>query len=137
MNSYENSEIYKTAFSLAINVYRLNMVLPRQELIKYGNRLRRISVRIKDIIVESHTVRENGIKSAELLRQAFSTCDDALFLLQKIKGTHLNKKTANELIRGYLKLKNKILEQIEEYESNSPELSLPYSESLILENKTL
>ena len=137
MNSYENSEIYKTAFSLAINVYRLNMVLPRQELIKYGNRLRRISVRIKDIIVESHTVRENGIKSAELLRQAFSTCDDALFLLQKIEGTHLNKKTANELIRGYLKLKNKILEQIEEYESNSPELSLPYSESLILENKTL
>ena len=137
MNSYENSEIYKTAFGLAINVYRLNMVLPRQELIKYGNRLRRISVRIKDLIVESHTVRENGRKSAELLRQAFITCDDALLLLQKIKGTHLNKKTANELIRGYLKLKNKILEQIEEYESNSPELSLPYSESLILENKTL
>jgi len=135
MNSYENSGIYKTAFSLAINVYRLNMVLPQQELIKYGNRLRRVSVRIKDLIVESHTVRENGKQSAGLLRQAFNTCDEALALLQKIKGTHFKEKTANELIRGYLKLKNKIVEQIEETESNSPELSLPYTESFVLETE--
>jgi four helix bundle protein len=135
MNSYENSEIYKAAFNLAINIYRLNMVLPRQELIKYGNRLRRVSIRIKDLIVESHTVRENVNRSAGLLRQAFNTCDEAMSLLQKIKGAHTKEKTANELIRGYIKLKNKIAEQIEETESNSPELSLPYTGSFVLETK--
>jgi len=135
MNSYENSEIYKAAFNLAINIYRLNMVLPRQELIKYGNRLRRVSIRIKDLIVESHTVRENVNRSAGLLRQAFNACDDALTLLQKIKGTHFKEKTSNELIRGYLKLKNKIAEQIREVESNSPELSLTYIESFVLETE--
>jgi hypothetical protein len=56
-------------------------------------------------------------------------------LLQKIKGAHTKEKTANELIRGYIKLKNKIAEQIEETESNSPELSLPYTGSFVLETK--
>jgi hypothetical protein len=135
MNNYENLETYKIAFNLAINVYRFNMVLPRQELKRHGNNLRRVSVRTKDLIVESHTVRENEKQSAGLLRQAFNACDDALTLLQKIKGTHFKEKTSNELIRGYLKLKNKIAEQIREVESNSPELSLTYIESFVLETE--
>ncbi len=131
METYENSKIYRTAFSLAIKVYQLNMILPKQQLIKYGNRLRRESVRIKDLITESYTVGENSLQALKLLKEAAAANDNVLILLQKIKDTRFKEKTTNELIRAYIKLKNKLTEEIETGESNSPVLNIPFNNNVL------
>ena len=132
MKNYENSDIYKASFNLAINVYRLNMILPRQLLLKYGNRLRRTSVKIKDLIIESYTVRENRQHALRLLKEAARANDEALILLQKIKDARFKEKKVNELIRAYIKLKNKLITEMGDIESNSPVLSIPYNNNVLV-----
>ncbi|MCK5221645.1 MAG: four helix bundle protein, partial [Candidatus Aminicenantes bacterium] len=88
MNTYKNLEIYKTAFSLAINVYRMNVMLPNQELIKYGNKSRRLSVQIKDYIAEGYCISKNDEDLSRFLIQAKIACDETVLLLNKIKRAH-------------------------------------------------
>ncbi len=64
MNSFKDTEIYRLAFDLAIKVYVINMALPRHELIKEGNMLRRSSIGIKDTIAD-------GYSQVKILRDIF------------------------------------------------------------------
>lgn len=119
MNSYKEMEIYKLAFDLAIRVYIINTSLPRHELIREGNVLRRTSVGIKDIIAEGYSSGKNSASFSKSLYQATISCDETIGLLKKIKKIHFREKTINEIIRNYITLKNKILQEIELIESSS------------------
>ncbi len=133
MNSYKDLETYKLAFDLAIKVYIINMALPRHELIKEGNILRRSSVGIKDIIAEGFANGKNSAGFIRSLYQACISCDETIALLQKIKKIHFREKTINEIIRNYISLKNKITYEIESIEKNSNIIALPNQENHLIE----
>jgi len=135
MNSFKDMEIYKLAFDLAIKVYIINMALPRHELIKEGNILRRSSVGIKDLIAEGYGQGKNSAGLVRSLYQANISCDETIALLKKIKMIHFREKTINEIIRNYIQLKNKIIWEIESVERNSNIIALPNPESRLIEHE--
>jgi four helix bundle protein len=128
-------EIYKLAFDLAIKVYIINMALPRHELIREGNMLRRSSVGIKDTIADGYSVGKNSTGFIRSLYQASASCDETITLLKKIKKVHFREKTINEIIRNYIFLKNQITYEIESIEMNSNIIALPHPESQLLEQE--
>ena len=135
MNSYKDMEIYKLAFDLAIRVYIINMALPRHELIKEGNLLRRSSIGIKDTIADGYSTGKNSIGFVRSLYQASASCDETIELLKKIKKIHFREKTINEIIRNYISLKNKITYEIESIEMNSNVIALSHTENQLIEQE--
>ena len=133
MKTYKDIEIYKLAFDLAIRVYIINMALPRHELIKEGNILRRTSVSIKDTIAEGFGDGKNPSGFARSLYQVSIFCDETITLLKKIKKIHFREMTINEIIRNYITLKNKITYEIESIEKSSNIITIPYIEIQHLE----
>ena len=135
MNSYKDMEIYKLAFDLAIRVYIINMALPRHELIKEGNLLRRSSIGIKDTIADGYSTGKNSTGFVRSLYQASASCDETIELLKKIKKIHFREKTINEIIRNYISLKNKITYEIESIEMNSNVIALSHTENQLIEQE--
>jgi four helix bundle protein len=135
MNSYKEMEIYKLAFDLAIKVYIINMALPRHELIKEGNVLRRCSVGIKDTIAEGFAEGKNSMGFVRSLYRASLSCDETIALLKKIKKIHFRENTINEIIRNYIILKNKIYKEIESIEKSSNIIGIPNPENQLLEQE--
>ncbi len=133
MTTYKNLEIYKTAFNLAINVYRMNVMLPNQELIKYGNKSRRLTVQIKDLIAEGYSISKNDDDLLRFLMQAKIACDETVLLLNKIKRARSKERSLSFLIMEYIKLKNSIHKVISAINKNSSVLTIPYQENKVLE----
>lgn len=133
MTTYKNLEIYKTAFNLAVNVYRMNVMLPNQELIKYGNKSRRLTVQIKDLIAEGYSISKNDEDLLRFLMQAKIACDETVLLLNKIKRLNSKERSLSYLIMEYIKLKNSIYKIISAIDKNSSVLTIPYQENKVLE----
>ena len=133
MNTYKNLEIYKTAFSLAVSVYKMNVMLPNKELIRHGSKLRRLTVQIKDFIAEGYSINLNEDQLSPYLIQAKIACDETVLLLNKIKRAHAKEKSLSFLIMEYIKLKNSIHKVISAIDKNSSVLTIPYQEDKVLE----
>ena len=133
MNTYKNLEIYKTAFSLAVSVYKMNVMLPNKELIRHGSKLRRLTVQIKDFIAEGYSLNKSEDELSRYLIQAKIACDETVLLLNKIKRAHAKEKSLSFLIMEYIKLKNSIHKVILTIEKNSLILTIPYTENKVLE----
>ncbi len=54
MSGYRDLEIYKLAFSLALDVHKLTLTLPKYEMYEQGSQVRRSTKSIKDNIVEGY-----------------------------------------------------------------------------------
>lgn len=54
MKSYRELDIFKLAYSLALDVHKMTMTLPKYELYEQGSQLRRSSKSVKDNIVEGY-----------------------------------------------------------------------------------
>ena len=133
MNTYKNLEIYKTAFNLAVSVYKMNVMLPNKELIRHGSKLRRLTVQIKDFIAEGYSINKSEDELSRYLIQAKIACDETVLLLNKIKKVHTKEKSLSFLIMEYIKLKNSIHKIIATIEKNSTILTIPYPENKVLE----
>ncbi len=133
MNTYKNLEIYKTAFNLAINVYRMNVMLPSQEMNKFGSKLRRLTIQVRDFISDGYLMSKNNEELSQYLMQGKIACDETVLLLNKIKQSHTKDRSLGYLIMEYIKLKNAIHKEIVNNDRNSAILSIPYPESKVLE----
>ncbi|MCD4737390.1 MAG: four helix bundle protein [Bacteroidales bacterium] len=133
MNNYKNLEIYKSAFDLAIKVYSINVALPRQELQKTGNPLRRISIRIKDLIAEAFNSFKNEEEVAQHLNLATISCSEAVSLLKKLSG-YRNKGHIAELIKKYISLSHKISGHIQNLQTEENALKLQFPAIQITES---
>jgi len=133
MTTYKNQDIYKTAFNLAINVYRVNVMLPNQELNKFGSKLRRLTIQVRDFISDGYIMSKNNEELSQYLMQSKIACDETVLLLNKIKRSHSKDRSLDYLIMEYIKLKNSIHKIILNNDKNSFVLSIPYPESKVLE----
>ena len=133
MNTYKNLEIYQTAFNLAIQVYRLNVMLSARELQNHGNKLRWVSLRIKDMIAESFSDSRSDKEYIRALIVIEKQNDEVLILLKRIrKGNKLNRQIP-ELIRNYGKLKNKVREHIQNLNTEKYDYVIQFPESVMMD----
>lgn len=133
MSAYKHLEIYQSAFTLAIKIYRLNVTLSVSALLNQGNRLRWASLRIKDLIAEAYT----GVKSEkEIVRNltlAETSCEDVISLLKKIRSNNENLKQLPELIKNYKSLKRKIGSTLQKIQDDKNTYVLPFPENMVME----
>lgn len=119
------------AFDLAVKVYRINMALPANRLVKEGHRLRRSSVRVKDALSEAFSITANGNKSIEedymrLMILAQTSCNETISQLKQIVGIPYLNESIFSLMNSYKGLKRRINRHLQENGPGSGMLTLPF-----------
>lgn len=133
MSAYKNLEIYQSAFNLAIKIYRLNVTLSVSALLNQGNRLRRASLQIKDMIAEAFTGVKDDKEIIRTLILAEAACDEVINLLKKIRANNENIKQLPDLIKNYKILKRKTGIYILKIQEDKNEYVIPFPENLVME----
>jgi len=128
MSTYKNLEIYNLAFNLAMKVYKLNMVISDNLLIKFGNKLRRTSFLIKDLIADGYMGPDEENKRIRVLTFAETQTEETLTLLKKMKAEMSNSKQTEDLIQSYKSLKKQITKHIEKIQEESNAFLIPFPE---------
>lgn len=105
MKSYQDLDIYKLSYELALRSHRLSLALPRFELYEEGSQLRRSSKSVVSTIVEGYGRRRYKAEFVKFLVYAHASCDETLVHLALLKDTHEdNKEEIESLIEGYREL---------------------------------
>ncbi len=127
MKTYKNLETYQLAFNLAIKVYNLNISLPRQLLIRYGNRMRWSSLKIKDMISEAYANENTNkvILDGKKLEDAANLCNEIISCLINIRAAYQRGSSVDKLIIGYQTLQFKIAKSNRELEKIFPHIPSP------------
>ncbi len=118
MASYNDLEIYKLAYKLALEVHKMSMQLPKYELYEQGSQIRRSSKRIKDTIAEGYGRRRYKDEYIRFLIFAHSSCDETISQLIMISDIHFPENPLTDLISQYNILGRKINNYIQ-YVENS------------------
>lgn len=128
MKTYKNLETYQLAFNLAIKVYNLNISLPIHLLIRYGNRMRWSSLKIKDIISEAYANGNTNktVLDGKKLEDASNLCNEITSHLISIRAYYQKGSSVEKLIIGYQALQSKIANSNKDMEEIFPN-SLPGS----------
>jgi four helix bundle protein len=108
MHSYKNLDIYNLAYSLALEVHRVSLTLPKHELYEQGSQVRRSSKSIKDNIAEGFGRRRYKDEFIRFLIFAHSSCDEAHSQLTMINELHFENNELYCLIKDYESLGAKI-----------------------------
>ncbi len=118
MKSYADLDIYKISYSLALDVHRLSMKLPKYELYETGSQVRRSSKSISANIVEGYGRKRYKAEFIRFLIFSHASCDETIVHLNFIKDLyeHLKEETA-QLIEKYTELSKKLFKFIEYVET--------------------
>lgn len=118
MKSYKELEIYKLAFSYAIEIHHLSMRLPRHEMYEQGSQIRRSSKSIKDNIAEGFGRSRYKDEFIRYLIFTHATCDETVSQLNMISDIHFTQEPLTDLIEKYNILGRKINRFIQYVEKN-------------------
>ena len=133
MATHKNSELYQLAFNLAIKIYKLNVMLPVSGLLHQGNRLRWISLQIRDLIAESYSVGIDSKRQQRILNQIEKLSQDLLIHLRKIGAVNSSNKQIPSLMKEYMMMGRKIKEQHKQEQQHQSEYIIPFTESRVME----
>ena len=118
MKSYRDLDIFQLSNSLALEVHKMTMDLPKYEMYEQGSQLRRSSKSIKDNIVEGYGRKKYKADFIRFLIYAHSSCDEALEQINMINDIHFKEKPRTNLVENYEILGRKINKFIQYVESN-------------------
>ena len=118
MNSYKELDIYKLAYRLAIEVYKMTMALPKYELYEQGSQIRRSSKSIKDNIAEGFGRRRYKDEFVRFLVFSHSSCDESISQLTMINELYFENNGLKGLLDEYELLGAKINKFIQYVEEN-------------------
>lgn len=110
MKNYRDLEIFRDAKSLAIEVHKMSMTLPKFELYEEGSQLRRCTKSVAALIVEGYGRKKFKSDFIKYLTYAHAECDEALVHLEFLKetGSLIDNSTFLRLSDGYVALSKKI-----------------------------
>ena len=118
MKSYADLDIYKISYSLALEVHKLSLKLPKYELYETGSQVRRSSKSIPSNIVEGYGRRRYQAEFIRFLIFSHSSCDETVVHLNFIKDPYEHlKEEAALLIEKYTELSKKLYKFIEYVET--------------------
>ena len=118
MKSYNDLEIYKLSYELAIEIHHLSFKLPKYELYEQGSQIRRSSKSIKDNIVEGFGRRRYKNEFIRFLIFAHASCDETISHLKMIDQLYFNDNSLIKIIRKADTLGRKINSFIQFVEKN-------------------
>jgi four helix bundle protein len=118
MNSYNDLEIYRLSFDLAVKVHRSSLTLPKFELYEQGSQVRRSSKSIKDNISEGYGRRRYKAEYIKFLIYAHSSCDEAQGQLDMLIVLYPDIADFMSLAEEYKVLGRKINNYIDYVENN-------------------
>lgn len=118
MKSYADLDIYNISYSMALDVHRLSMKLPKYELYETGSQVRRSSKSITANIVEGYGRKKYKLDFIRFLVFSHSSCDETVVHLNFIKDLYEHlKEEATQLIEKYTELSKKLYKFIEYVET--------------------
>ncbi len=118
MESYKDLEIYRSAYSLAIEIHKISLQLPNYELYEQGSQIRRSSKSIKDNIAEGYGRRRYKDEFIRYLIFAQASCDEVFSQLEMINEIHFHDNQLAYLINEYDILGKKINKFIQYVETD-------------------
>ena len=118
MKNYQDLEIYKLSFELALKVHAMTLELPKYEMYEQGSQVRCSTKSIKDNIVEGYGRRRYKAEFIRFLIFAHASCDEAIGQLKMINFIHFPDRKLNELIEQYDLLGRKINKFLQYVENN-------------------
>ena len=108
MNSYRDLNIYKLSYSLAIQIHKMSLTLPKYEMYEQGSQIRRSSKSIKDNIVEGYGRRRYKAEFIRFLIFSHSSCDECISQINMISDIHFKENPLTDLLDQYDILGRKI-----------------------------
>lgn len=133
MANYKNSELYQLAFTLAIKIYKLNVMLPLSGLLHQGNRLRWMSLQIKNLISENYAPRVEQKKQLHNFNQVEKLIQDMLIQLKKIGAANAKARQIQGIMSEYMKLMKKVAEERKAEQPKQNEYIIPFNESRVMD----
>lgn len=118
MGNYNDLEVYKTAFDLAVRVHKMTMKLPKYEMYEQGSQIRRSSKSIKDTIAEGYGRRKYKADLLRFLVYALASCDETMAQLEMINQLHHRRVEVKDILEEYRKLGKQINKYIQYVQSN-------------------
>lgn len=120
MKSYRDLDVYKESKSLAINIHKMTMALPKFEMFEEGSQIRRSAKAVTSLIVEGYARRRYKAEFIKYLVYAQSECDETIVHLEFLFETSslTDKNTFEQLKTDYDSLSKKINKFIQWVENN-------------------
>jgi four helix bundle protein len=87
MKSYRDLEVYKVSKSLAIDIHKMTMTLPKFEMFEEGNQIRRSAKAVTSLIVEGYGRRRYKSDFIKYLVYAQAECDETIVHLEFLYET--------------------------------------------------
>lgn len=121
MNSYRDLEIYKDSKSLAIEIHKITMTLPKFELFEEGSQIRRSSKSITAMIVEGYGRKRYKADYIKYIVYSHAECDETMVHLDFLFETasFKDEKLYQEIKLRYEALSKKIYKYIKCLENES------------------
>lgn len=120
MKSYRDLDIYKEGKTLAIEIHKMSLQLPKFELFEEGSQIRRSSKAVAALIVEGYGRSRYKAEFIKYLTYAHSECDETIVHLDFLFETESLKHAVNyeQLKIQYESLSRKINKFIQWVEIN-------------------
>jgi four helix bundle protein len=108
--SYRELEIYQLSKSLAIEVHKMTLLLPKFELYEEGSQVRRSSKAVASMIVEGYGRKRYIADYVKHLVYALTECDETILHLEFLyeTGSYKEKAVVDQYIASYDLLSKKI-----------------------------
>ena len=118
MKSYQDLEIYRLSYELALKVHHVSLRLPKYEIFEEGTQVRKASKGIAACIVEGYGRKRYKAELIRFLVYAHASCDETILHLNFINNLHeIDKDEVQSLLKKYDELGRKINKFIRYVES--------------------
>ncbi len=116
VKKYEDLEIYRKSYELAMNVHEMTLKLPKYELYEEGGQIRRASKSIAANIVEGFGRRRHKKEFIKFVTYAYASCLETKVHLNFIYDSgYITKKKFDQYFKEYDSLGRKIYNFIENF----------------------
>ena len=120
--SYENLEIYKLAYELALKTHKLTTNFPKHETYEIGSQLRRAAVSTVLNIAEGYGRKEHQQDLKNFLITAVGSCNETTVLIKMVRDLgYISQEESKEMLNSYERLgkqTNKFIQAIKNPKSS-------------------
>lgn len=84
---YRRLQVYQLAHSLAVDIHRMTLSLPKHEMFEQGSQIRRSSKSVAAQIVEGYCLRKNKKEFVQYLNRAYASAHETIEHLDILSET--------------------------------------------------
>lgn len=85
IQSYQDLDVYKRSYQLALDVHRISFTLPQSERYELSSQIRRAAVSIPLNIAEGYGRKSSQAEFKHFLRNSLGSCNEVQVLLDMLK----------------------------------------------------